>query len=54
MTGISATVQATSRRSAYRPCRTAGRKAKYGRFSVLPRPEIYRKLCIKDSVIQML
>ncbi len=29
---------------------TAGGKAEYGRFSVLPRPEIYRNLRIKDSV----
>ena len=50
MTGTSAAVQATCRRSAYRPFRTAGRKAEYGRFSVLPRPEIYRNLRIKDSV----
>ena len=50
MTGISAAVQATCRRLAYRQYRPAGRKAKYGRFSVLPRPEIYRSLRIKDSV----
>ena len=50
MTGTSAAVQATYRRSAYRPYREAGRKAEYGRFSVLPRPEIYRNLRIKDSV----
>ena len=50
MTGTSAAVQATSRRSPYRLHRTAGRKAEYGRFSVLPRPEIYRNLRIKDSV----
>ena len=50
MIGTSAAVQTTCRRSAYRPYRTAGRKAEYGRFSVLPRPEIYRNLCIKDSV----
>ena len=50
MTGTSAAVQATCRRSAYRPHRVAGRKAEYGRFSVLPRPEIYRNLRIKDSV----
>ena len=50
MTGTSAAVQADCRRSAYRPHRTAGRKAEYGRFSVLPRPEIYRNLRIKDSV----
>jgi len=36
--------------SSYRSHRLAGRKAKYGRFSVLPRPEIYRNLRIKDSV----
>jgi hypothetical protein len=50
MTGTSAAVQATYRRSAYRPHREAGRKAKYGRFSVLPSPEIHRNLRIKDSV----
>ena len=50
MTGTLAAVQATCRTSAYRPYRPAGRKAKYGRFSVLPRPEIYRNLRIKDSV----
>lgn len=50
MTDTAAAVQATCRTSTYRPYRTAGRKAKYGRFSVLPRPEIYRNLCIKDSV----
>ena len=50
MTGTSAAVQATCRRSPYRLHRTAGRKAEYGRFSVLPRPEIYRNLRIKDSV----
>ena len=50
MTGTSAAVQADCRRSAYRPHRPAGRKAEYGRFSVLPRPEIYRNLRIKDSV----
>ena len=50
MTGTSAAVQATCRRPVYRPHRTTGRKAEYGRFSVLPRPEIYRNLCIKDSV----
>ncbi len=50
MTGTSAAVQATCRRSSYRPHRVAGRKAEYGRFSVLPRPEIYRTLRIKDSV----
>ena len=50
MTGTYAAVQATCRRSAYRPHRAAGRKAEYGRFSVLPRPEIYRNLRIKDSV----
>ena len=50
MTGTSAAVQANCRRSAYRPYRTAGRKAKYGRFSALPRPEIHRNLRIKDSV----
>ena len=50
MTGTSAAVQATCRRPAYRPYRNAGRKAEYGRFSVLPRPEIHRNLRIKDSV----
>lgn len=50
MTGTSAAFQATHRRSPYRPHRTAGREAEYGRFSVLPRPEIYRNLRIKDSV----
>ena len=50
MTGTSAAVQATCRRSAYRPHSVAGRKAEYGRFSVLPRPEIHRNLRIKDSV----
>ena len=50
MTGTSAAVQATCRRSTYRPHRVAGRKAEYGRFSVLLRPEIYRNLRIKDSV----
>ena len=50
MIGTSAAVQATCRRSAYRQYRPAGRKAKYGRVSVLPRPEIYRNLRIKDSV----
>ena len=50
MTGTSAAVQATCRRSPYRLHRTAGRKAEYGRFSVLLRPEIYRNLRIKDSV----
>lgn len=50
MTGTSAAVQATCRRPAYRPHRTTGRKAEYGRFSVLPCPEIYRNLRIKDSV----
>ena len=50
MTGTSAAVQATSWRSAYRPHRVAGRKAKYGCFSVFPRPEIYRNRRIKDSV----
>ena len=50
MTGISVAAQATCRSSTYRQHRTAGRKAKYGRFSVLPRPEIYRNLRIKDSV----
>ena len=50
MTGTSAAVQAACRRSSYRPHRTAGRKAEYGRFSVLLRPEIYRNLRIKDSV----
>jgi len=50
MISTSAAVQATCRRPAYRPYRTAGRKAEYGRFSVLPRPEIYRNLRIKDSV----
>lgn len=50
MTGTSAAVQATCRRSSYRPHRLAGRKAEYGRFSVLPRPEIHRNLRIKDSV----
>ena len=50
MTGTSAAVQANCRRSAYRPYRTAGRKAEYGRFSVLPCPEIYRNFRIKDSV----
>ena len=50
MTGISVAAQATCRSSTYRQHRTAGRKAKYGRFSVLPSPEIYRNLRIKDSV----
>ena len=50
MTGTSAAVQAACRRSAYRLCRTVGRKAEYSRFSVLPRPEIHRNLRIKDSV----
>ena len=50
MTGTSAAVQATYRRSAYRPYREAGRKAEYGCFFVFPRPEIYRNLRIKDSV----
>ena len=50
MTGTSAAVQSICQRTAYRPYREAGRKAEYGRFSVLPRPEIYRNLCIKDSV----
>ena len=50
MTGTSAAVQAACRRSPYRLHRTAGRKAEYGRFSVLLRPEIYRNLRIKDSV----
>lgn len=50
MTGTSAAVQVTCQTSAYRPYRPAGRNAKYGRFSVLPRPEIYRNLRIKDSV----
>ena len=50
MTGTSAAVQATCQRPAYRPYRTAGRKAEYGRFSVLPCPEIHRSLRIKDSV----
>ena len=50
MTGSSAAVQAACRTSARRPYRPAGRKAKYGRFSVLPRLDIYRKLRIKDSV----
>ena len=50
MTGTSVAVQASCRRPAYRPYRTGGRKAEYGRFSVLPRPEIHRNLCIKDSV----
>ncbi len=50
MTGTSAAVQATCRRPAYRPHRTTGRKAEYGRFSVVPRPDNYRKLRIKDSV----
>ena len=50
MTGTSAAVQATCRRSPYRLHRTAGRKAEYGRFSVLLRLEIYRNLRIKDSV----
>ena len=50
MMGTLVAVQATCRTSAYRPYRTAGRKAKYGRFSVLPRPEIHRNLRIKDSV----
>ena len=50
MTGTSAAVQATCQTSIYKPHRPAGRKAKYGRFSVLPRPEIYRNLRIKDSV----
>ncbi len=50
MTGTSAAVQAACRRSTYRPRRVAGRKTEYGRFSVVPRPEIYRNLRIKDSV----
>ena len=50
MIGNSAAVQSTYRLSSYRSQRLAGRKAKYGRFSVLPRPEIYRNLRIKDSV----
>ena len=50
MTGTSAAVQAAYWTSTCRPYRPAGRKAKYGRFSVLPRPEIYRNLRIKDSV----
>lgn len=50
MTGTSEAVQVTCRRSAYRPHIVAGRKAEYGRFSVLPRPEIHRNLRIKDSV----
>ena len=50
MTGTLAAVQATCRTSTYRPHRTAGRKAKYSRFSVLLRPEIYRNLRIKDDV----
>lgn len=50
MTGVSVAVQATCRSLTYRQHRTAGRKAEYGRFSVLLRPEIYRNLRIKDSV----
>ena len=50
MTGTSAAVQSNCRTSTYRLYRKAGRKAEYGRFSVLPRPEIYRNLRIKDSV----
>ena len=50
MTDTSAAVQATCRTSTYRPYRPAGRKAKYSRFSVLPRPLDYRNLRIKDSV----
>lgn len=50
MTSVLVADQATCRSSTYRQYRTAGRKAKYGRFSVLPRPEIYRNLRIKDSV----
>ena len=50
MTGTSEAVQDACRTSTYRPYRPSGRKAKYGRFSVLPRPEIYRNLRIKDSV----
>ncbi len=50
MIGTSEAVQPTCRKSGYRPYSTAGRKAKYSRFSVLPRPEIYRNLRIKDSV----
>ena len=49
MTGTSAAVQPTCRKSAYRLHRIAGRKAEYGRFSVLPRLEIYRNLRIKDD-----
>lgn len=50
MTGTLAAVQATCRSSQYRPYRPAGRKAKYGRFSVLPCPDMYKNLRIKDSV----
>ena len=50
MTGTLAAVQAICWRSTYRSNRTAGRKAEYGCFSVLPRPESYRNLRIKDSV----
>lgn len=50
MIGVSVADQATCRSSTYRQYRTAGRKAKYGRFFVLPRPEIYKNLRIKDSV----
>ena len=50
MTGTSAAVQVACQTSSYRPYRPAGRKVKYGRFSVLARPENYRNLRIKDSV----
>ena len=50
MIGTSVAIQAASLTSAYRPRRIAVRKAEYGRFSVLPRPELYRNLRIKDSV----
>ena len=50
MTGTSAAVLTDRRSGRYERYRVPGRKAKNGRFSVLPRPEIYRNLCIKDSV----
>ena len=50
MTGTSVVVQAACRTSTYRQYRTSGRKAEYGRFSVLSRPEIHRNLRIIDSV----
>lgn len=50
MIGTSAATQAACRTSTYRLYKPIGRKAECGRFSVLPRPEIYRNLRIKNSV----